>query len=251
MELHQVLTLAVLACCVSASRAADDPDPQEVLNEARTLAQKGEYEAALEKHLWFHENALRIRPSMVGVRLSFALAYWVSLGEAYPKAREALVGVRDKAAATIREGKGTFSLFHDVASINGYLADDPATAALFKTLQEKQPDVAKRCFGVAEKALVAQRDYGTCVRYIPDPIKRFDQIREGREQMLAIARTQGPQLAAFADKQFAEETGRLIEILVGAGRKGEAQEVQWRALAVLDSPLIRDGVEKAERQQRP
>src|SRR5690349_10482282 len=77
---------------------AEDQDPQAVLNEARQLAQAGKYEEALAKHLWYHENALRIQPSQLGVRVSFALAAWRDLGEKFPKAHDALVGIRDEDA---------------------------------------------------------------------------------------------------------------------------------------------------------
>jgi hypothetical protein len=50
---------------------------EQALVDARRLAQTGDYAGALEKHVWFHDNALAIRPGYYGVRLSFALADWV------------------------------------------------------------------------------------------------------------------------------------------------------------------------------
>jgi hypothetical protein len=45
-------------------------DPTQVFREARSLTKNGAYAEALEKYLWFHENALAHDPSFCGVRLS-------------------------------------------------------------------------------------------------------------------------------------------------------------------------------------
>jgi hypothetical protein len=34
-----------------------DPDPQTILREAAENTRAGQYELALAKHIWFHENA--------------------------------------------------------------------------------------------------------------------------------------------------------------------------------------------------
>jgi len=75
-------------------------------------------EEALERFIWFHEHALEHDQSMYGVRLSFALSYWKSLGESYPPAQKALVKTRDDKAKLIREGRGSKNLFHDVMALN-------------------------------------------------------------------------------------------------------------------------------------
>ena len=224
---------------------ADDPDPQEVLNEASTLARQGKYEEALEKHLWFHENALKLQPAMSGVRLSFALSSWVDLGQKYPKAREALVAIRDGDAEAIREGRGTFELFHDVASINGYLEEEPKTVELFKTLHEKHPRLAERCYLVAEKDLAARREYTLCASYIPDATERFERLKEMRELQLKMDKDKRLRMKEYAEKSFVEQTSRLIEILVGAGRKEDAESVREQALEVRDDRRFRDAIEKA------
>jgi hypothetical protein len=217
-----------------------------VFDEARTLARQGKYEEALQKHLWFHENALNHDHSLAGVRLSFALADWIKLGDKYPKAREALVAICDKNTKAISAGNGSFELFYDVSAINGYLGKAPNTVALFKTLHEKQPALAKRCYDVAEKDLAARGDYPLCSSYIPDALARLDVIKEMREQYLK----NNPELKDYAEKSFVEETCRVIEILVRAGRKLDAEKLREHALAVLDEPAIRQAVEKAVERQK-
>lgn len=57
----------------------------------------GHYEAALAKHIWFYNEALKINPNMYGVRLSFALSYWKQLADVYPPAKVKLIEARDEA----------------------------------------------------------------------------------------------------------------------------------------------------------
>ncbi len=64
----------------------ENPDPQDILAQAKQDTASGRYEDALAKHLWFHENALEYRSSLYGVRLSFALGDWTKLSHVYPLA---------------------------------------------------------------------------------------------------------------------------------------------------------------------
>ena len=252
--MNNVLFLAGMfwACCGCVLAAADDPDPRKVLEEARNATRKGQYEEALQKHLWYHENALKYSPSSSGVRLSFALSYWIELGEKYPKAREALVSIRDKNTKAIGEGGGSFELFHDVASINEYLKEDSKTVDLFKTLHEKKSDLCRLCYIVAEKNLTDQREYKICSPYIPDPLERFDAIREMRERNLNFAEKDFPHMKEIGENTFLEATCRVIAILAATGRTQDAEKVREKALAVRDDRPLRDGIEKAlKAEQKP
>src|SRR5947209_19742990 len=106
-------------------------EPLAALKAAKELASEGRYEEALQKHLWFHDHALEHTPALAGVRLSFALADWLELGNRYPPVRQALIAVRDRKARAIADGAGSIELFHDVSAINYALGEDPQTVARF------------------------------------------------------------------------------------------------------------------------
>lgn len=235
-----LLALCWTSFCAAEPAAADVRDARGALNDARSFAQQGRYEEALQKHLWFHENALKYEPSMTGVRLSYALSDWIRLGEKYPKARTALIEIRDRDRTTIAGGRGSFALFMDVAGINRALKEEPKTVALFKTMHLKYPELAKKCYHVAEPYLAAEHEYPICSAYIPDPLQRFERIHQMRTMHLDFAKKGNPQMADYADKSFADETCRLIEILAGVGRKEEAEKVRKQALAVHEDPRIRE-----------
>jgi hypothetical protein len=248
---HVLIALSWTCLCGAVAATADVRDVRAALNDARSFAQQGRYEEALQKHLWFHENALKYEPAMAGVRLSYALADWVRLGEKYPKAREALVSIRERDTTAIAEGKGSFALFHDVSAINRSLEEEPRTVELFKTLHAKDPALAQTCYHVAERYLVAQHEYKICSSFIPDPLKRFERIEEMRALNLKLAqKNDDSRLKEYAEKSFADETCRVIEILVGADRKQDAEKVRDQALAVRDDAGIRDALEKALQRQK-
>ena len=239
-----LLAGVIIACATPARSVADEPNPGKVLSEAGALAKQGKYEEALQKHIWYHENALRLDPAQYGVRLSFALADWKELADKYPKAKQALIDIRDRDTKSLREGRGKLQQFHDVASINERLKEDRATAELFKTLHEKQPNLVKECYPIAEATLVAQREYSLCLSYIPDPFAKFDEARRYREETIKDRPNFAP-AQWHAEKEFVRRTSRLVEILAGAGRRKDAEEIRRRALAVRDDDNIRQWLDAA------
>ena len=253
------------------------PDLQAILKEADDLEANAHYEEALQRRLWYHNHALEYEPeAQRGVRLSFALFEWMALGRKYPKARQALLEIRDHNLHAFAEGHGTYTLFKDIAAINERCGYEPSTCDLFKWLKDQQPELAKRCYTVAEDALVSRREYALCLAYVGDGQARFDQHRNNWEQRAQWERTieqrtqqsqqrmeeywaqQGRKPPASrpsfrppstADNLLANDTRRLIEILVGAGHKADAEKIRGQALALLDHPRIQSALSDAEQKR--
>jgi hypothetical protein len=217
--------------------------------------QQERHEDALQNLLWFHEHALEQNPALAGVRLSFALAAWIELGEKYPKALQALTSIRDEKTKVIIDGQGSFPLFLDVAAMNEYLKESPRTVALFKVIHQTYPDLARQCYGVAEPQLVAHREHGTCACYVPDAPARFEEIRQLFQMKMQIA-DENPALREggvpeYAEASFVAEVCRLIEILVGVGRGQEAEKIRELAQPMIASAEARDALAKAPGHQEP
>lgn len=252
----------------------EKPNLLDILNQAKELADTGHYEEALQHHLWYHNHALEYDQGQVGVRLSFALADWIELGREYPKARRALVEIRDRDTQKFIESQGSFQLFMEVHSINNYLGEDGATYDLFKRIQSQDKQLAKQCFFVAEGLLVDHGDYDLCLSYIGDPQSAFEGIRASRAQSKKWEDDQAerqaenqkrfgemgktnpifarmppmPQPPKMADNNFVGQTRQLIQILVGANRKSEAEKIREEALAVLDDDRLKSAVSDAEKE---
>jgi hypothetical protein len=224
----------------------ENPNPQQILNEAQTDTKAGRYEDALAKHVWFHENALKLRPSLYGVRLSFALSDWVELAAAYPVALEKLKTIRDQAADRVRESDQVREPFHDFASINKYLNESIKTKDLFLWLNSSKPELAKSVFDLAEPALIDAKEYHLCGGYI-EP-KSFDQIREQYHKNKELGQNpiHGERMQNYAEKSFANHTTTLIALLVVNDRKADADRIAAEALKERSDPPFEAELEKAK-----
>jgi len=181
---HLLVQLLVAAMLISFATAEDEADL--AFKDAQSLARAGEYEAALERHQWYHDNALRINKAQYGVRLSFALSAWKKLGEKYPPALAALTALRDQGTQTVLTGKAQPELFHDVISINHTLAGEDQSVKLFKTLDETQPDFAKRCFHFMEDNLISAGEVDLFTRYSGNSVEFLQRKIKAHQQLMAI-----------------------------------------------------------------
>lgn len=181
---HLLVQLLVAALLISSATAEDEAD--QAFKDAQSLARAGEYEAALERHQWYHDNALRINKAQYGVRLSFALSAWKKLGEKYPPALAALTALRDQGTQTVLAGKAQPELFHDVISINHTLAEEDQSVKLFKTLDKTQPDFARRCFHFMEDTLISAGEVDLFTRCSGDSVAFLQRKIKAHQQLMAI-----------------------------------------------------------------
>jgi hypothetical protein len=251
-------------------------DLQKILSDATDLMNQGDYEGALQRHIWYHNHALQYDQGQTGVRLSFALSSWMELGRRYPKAKQALVEIRDRDASKLASGSGYADLFSDVSSINRELQDDDATYTLFKTIRDKDPQLAGECYFWAEDLLVAKGEYQWCYDHMGDPEMRFDQIQQmykmqlGIQSRMASSRKQNsertvainpkngltnapvlssPDTSAMmtkaANDRFVGQVRQLIIILVATGHQADAEKIRDQALAVLDDDRLKSAIADA------
>ena len=153
-------------------------DPRERLMAGRAAAQEGRYADALREYVWFHDHALTHQPSLYGVRLSFALADWVDLGQSFPEARRVLEEIRDRKAALLESGHGDRHLFHDVESINQSLGAEIETYRLFSKMLRTAPLNAAAWADLAQEAIVKAGDFKVAAQYSDAPeeaLLRYNQ----------------------------------------------------------------------------
>jgi hypothetical protein len=244
----------------------EKPDLQKILSDAKDFMTKGQYEEALQRHIWYHNHALEYDQGQTGVRLSFALSQWVELGRRYPKAKQALIEIRDCDTQKLAGGEGYFNLFMDVSSINRELQDEDATYALFKTIQAKDPKLAQQCYYSIEDLLARKGEYELCLKYIGDPQAKFEMLQHQfdmlrqLEQRTAVMQHEHPMPSGFPDTTesakkvhenlFVGQVRQLIEILVATGHKTDAEKIRAQAVAILDDPRLKSAVSDAEQKTR-
>ena len=230
------LLVLPLVCC---SRGKDKAD--EALEQAQQFAAQGKFEEALQKHIWYHDHALEINQAHYGVRLSFALSYWIDLGKKYPKALNALKDIRDKKAARLVAGENNRPLFHDIVAINEELCEPLATVEAFKKIQAARPDFASSIAELADKALFDAKEYELERKYLGHPLARFDSLKRSLDCGIEYANTRGASSRsrqAF-EHNFTHDVVRLIMLLDRTGDKDTARQIQAKALAACDNAAIR------------
>lgn len=220
--------------------------PSDVLERAVDDSQAERYDEALQKFLWFHE-ASRSETEMGGVRLSFALGYWIDLAEHYPPALEAFIRLRDELEQRCRDNHGDFESFHDVSAFNRYLGDGRRTIDLFREIAADDPDNARGIYHIAEKLLVANGMYQQCAPFLEWEQRVNTSISAYRiglkhEESWESSDVSPPK---FARRNFETSSATIVALLSLNGRRDEAEQVRDRVLDVLDDPAMRSTLELA------
>ena len=189
-------------------------NPGDVYREAVSDRRNGHLDKALTKHIWFHENAIDIEPAYAGVRLSYNLIEWSTLGEEYPQAKTALL----KKAAEAREGVVNSSecdrdMFHDYIAINTYLNASQNSVDLFIWLEENRPEKAKKFFNLASEM--------------------------------------GKELKAYAEQYFTYNVGALVAILVNSNQQQKADKVAKLSVGKVDTEQYRTVMHSASNGTPP
>jgi len=268
---------------------------------------KTRFAESLQRYIWFHNHAQELGDSYQNVvRRTSAISDWVELGRRYPKAKQALNEIRDAKTREFAEG-GYADLFHDVASINGYLQQDDATVKLFKEIAQRDAALAQQCYLYVEEALLERSEYELCLKMIGDPQQKFEVCRHSWQmqkqnyqriqqrsipsgatappvpaqpvdnQRIVPTRTLRapapdttqpantnqptpglrlpqpallPDMAQLADNNFIKQLRKLIQILVGVGRKAEAENIRDQAVALLNVLELQSAVSDAEEKIR-
>jgi hypothetical protein len=243
MRIRTVLTIhtiLAMCCCGGEQNKAD-----EALEQAQQLAAQGKFEEALAKHIWYHDHALEFDPAAYGVRLSFALSYWVELGKKYPKALEALKGIRDAKTSRLVGGENNRSLFHDIVSINEYVGESPATVEAFKKIDSARPEFASSIADLADQALFEANEYALERKYFGDPRAKFEAAKrlldDGREYAKTSSMPDRSRQAS--ENNFIKEIVRLIVVLNKTGDRELARQIQTKALASCSRAEIKNALQ--------
>lgn len=223
---------------------------QERLRTARIAAHEGRFAEALSEYIWFHEHALEEQPSLRGVRLSFALGYWLELAGQYPPARAALQSIRNEKTKRLQQDEEDWELFNDVTAINRELGNDEATYDLFSSISNRNPAFAARCAGVATPAIVKAFDFKLARSFIPNPEIAVEQLASRFIQGIERANCcSAPERKAdITDAEiriYVEEVGLLAQIVSMAGDGELADALVEHAISLAGNSELQDAVRAA------
>ena len=232
-----------------------DPDVSKILDEAEKDAAEGRNEIALQKHLWYHENALKYQPSQYGVRLSYALSSWVKLGANYRPAMKKLREVRNESAKALvakQPIKTSYRLFHDVASIDEYLGQTDKTVELFVKLDSEHKPLAKMVYDLAQSALLKEKKYELCGQYVnaKEEIKSIVSLYDQHLRMAATPRF-GDDMKQYAEISLTQDSATLVAILAINKKNEEAEKVAKTAKAAWDNDKFHTVLDEALKEKFP
>jgi hypothetical protein len=222
----------------SRNSAINAEDVQKRLHDAHSAAKGGRYEEALDGYIWFHENSENV-PGLGGVRLSFALAYWVDLGRVYPPARTALEEIRDRKTKSILRGFRDVASFHDVVAINKHLGCERATYELFVALNSSSPALASNYSSLALPAIINSGDLHLARQFLPCPREELQRLAETFKMMSARIDLQ------TCIRLYVDDVNIILETLRGVEDLEQADHVYASALESFESVQVREAVRLA------
>ncbi len=218
------------------------------LNSARQATVEGRYEEALSEFVWFHDHALEEEPALYGVRLSFALMYWMELAEAYPKAKLVLEEIRDRKTDALIHGEGNRETFHDVEAINEALGCTALTYSLFVQLASSNSVLAESCSKLALPAIVCEGDFALAARYLPEPENRIIELGKSLNEDIEDLKQFPHPHAPLRDAHihiYASEVQLIVSVVAGVGLLQDAGRLQSLASKLVKLASVRKAVKSA------
>lgn len=234
-------TLSAALCVTQALRMT----ASDRLNSARQVTIEGRYEEALNEFVWFHDHALEEEPALYGVRLSFALMYWMELAEAYPRAKQVLEEIRDRKTNALIHGEGSRETFHDVEAINEALGCTAHTYSLFVQLASSNSGLAESCSKLALPAIVCEGDFALAARYLPEPENRIMELGQSlNEDIEDLKQLPHPhaQLRDVHIKIYASQVQIIVSIVAGVGHSQDASRLRSLATKLVKSASVRKAI---------
>ena len=208
-----------------------------------TSPAREKYAEALERHEWYHKNALRIDPAQAGVRLSFAIGHWKELGDQYPPALASLKAIRDAGVKELEAGTGDHQTFEEVIAINGELGEDPASIELFKFIAARQPALARKWLVLIEDTLIDQGEIGLFAEHGGDLVRHlkthFIMYRQTRIMIKSLSAHDrvAERLENSAD-DLVETTLKLVAVANMQGDTAMATRLKTLAFRRVPDPRI-------------
>lgn len=226
------------------------PDPSVILQEARKDTDSGDYKSALAKYEWFYDHATKFDEGVGAVRLSFALQYWSELADVFSPAEHALLQRRDAAAEKVFAEGDSLTPFQELTAINDAIGDTSSTVATFVRLDKKSPEIAKKVFPMAQRALIKHREFEIASRYI-DLKEQLTRLKTRYHRTVEVAQSSNGKarasLLSSANRTLIREASTLVALLAIAGRDEEVDAATDTILQIMDSPELRSSLAEAPR----
>ncbi len=212
--------------------------------DAENAMYDGRHDEALQGFIWFYQNALQEDPALEEMRY-YLVGMWAELGQAYPKALEALRTIREDKAKALLAGANEREIFWDIVIIDAELGDTAATYQFYKALAAAHPVFAAECALIAMPAIVEAEDYALAAKLMPPAEPFVREMARVLEQDIAAIK-QRPYSPAPERRAeivtYVSEVRRVLTVLAGNGEADEAANIRALAINLIKSPSVRRDV---------
>jgi len=209
-----------------------DQNPSDVLTEARKAFEDKAYAIALEKYQWFFENAIKIRPSLYGVRLSYCLIEWAELSKEHPPAKDALIQLKEK-SLKLFHGNLSREHFHEYSSIAEYLGDSKEVFREFLRIHESDTKLAATLFPYVYEYCAEHAMWEICKKYWGDGKKQYESALHIFDHVVEFSKQRTNEISETAFDSFKKETIWILTALKNANATNEYMDL----LSTLESNL--------------
>jgi len=215
-------------------------NPQNILEEAEDLKEKGNYKAALKKLIWVLHCSLIHDPAFYGVRLSFALSTWVDLAEDYPEAFEVLRRIRDRKESHLRKKDQNLNIFHDVLAINKCLDESNRTIDIIKYFDNNFPSFTNEItteLRATHILLLETREFEIFKKYKGSVIKVFEESLQDHREAMQIANND-KSTSDIINKSVVQTAIKYADIALAMSDKSSLQHILKEAILFIPDPNL-------------
>lgn len=153
-----------------------EPEILNVLKDAQTAHQAGDFVNALKFYEHFFDHALDDDPyALYAVRLSHCLHGWVELAETFPGAKQALVRKKNSLLDDYYSDRKP-EQFHDFLSISRALGLEDDALAVFLEHHHKEPKSAAKLSKYVWDDLVNAEQWQVCSELMVESQQKMDEL---------------------------------------------------------------------------
>ena len=233
-------------CEMTTSTFTED-DPRSILRMACDERRTGQFQQALEKHIWYHHHALCTGSGENRVRLSFALMYWRKLADQYPPAMEELNSLKTRARAKVISGDDPIGSIREYLAICRHLEHQPESRDLFWEIHRTRPELARRVFPYVMPILIEAGDFKICDLYL-EPDSQVDRIIKRYRDSQSTETELSVRFRSREREKFKIDASAIVALLKFNGHQRESQRIADRIRAAWDDHETMAELEEALNQ---
>lgn len=207
-----------------------EPEILNVLKDAKTAHEAGDFVNALNFYEHFFDNALNEDPyALYAVRLSHCLQGWAKLAETFAGAKNALERKKREMLDTYLEQRDP-ERFHDFLAISRALGIEADALEEFLKLHSSQPKSAARLSKFVWDDLINHEHWQVCSELLTESSLKLDELFAVFDEASKLKELD----ASFDTKEFSEhivntllnDLQRTVMVLRHAGRSEDIDSMQ-------------------------